>query len=126
MAVKLQGVQYMRLRAQNMQYVSCPRDKTVWLNLLVNISIESLEALRHAECLKIVLVLFEDRDINQQIWKNSFVSRIHNMLCVLGPQSHKLSALELIGHMFGFNCSVPYALRIGSHSSIVICIPHSC
>ena len=59
MAVKLQGVQYMRLSAQNMQYVSCPSDKTVWLNLLVNISIESLEALRHAECLKIVLKLFE-------------------------------------------------------------------
>ena len=105
----------MRLRAKNAQYILCPSDKTVWLN-----SIESLEAIRHAECLKIVLVLFEDRDINQQIWKNSFVSRIHNMLCVLGPQSHKLSALELIGHMFGFNCSVPYALRIGSHSSIVI------
>ena len=60
MAVKLQGVQYMCLRAQNVQYVSCPSDKTVWPNLLVNISIEILEALRHAECLKIVLVLFED------------------------------------------------------------------
>ena len=60
MAVKLQGVQYRRLRAQNAQYVSCPSDKTVWPNLLVNISIESLEALRHAEYLKIVLVLFED------------------------------------------------------------------
>ena len=41
-----------------MQYVSCHSDKTAWLNLLVNISIESLEAIRHTECLKIVLSLF--------------------------------------------------------------------
>ena len=59
MAVKLQGIQYMCLRAQNAQYVSFPSDKAVWLNLLVNISIENLEALLHAECLKIVLRLFE-------------------------------------------------------------------
>ena len=58
MAHKLQCEQFMRLKAQNTQYVSCPSDKTVLQNLLVNISIESLEALRHAECLKIVLRLF--------------------------------------------------------------------
>ena len=59
MAVKLQCEQYMRLKAQNAHYVSCPSDKTVGQNLLLNISIESLEPLRHSECLKIVLKLFE-------------------------------------------------------------------
>ena len=58
MAVKLQGIQYMRLRARNDQYVLCPSE--FWPNLLVNISIESLKVLCHAECLKIVLVLFKD------------------------------------------------------------------
>ena len=59
MAVKLQCEQFMPLKAQNTQYVSCPSDKTVHPNLLFNISIKSLGALRHAECLKIVLRLFE-------------------------------------------------------------------
>ena len=58
-AHKLQGEQFMRLRAQNAHYVSCPSDKTVGQNLLLNISIESLEPLRHSECLKILLKLFE-------------------------------------------------------------------
>ena len=59
MAHKIQCEQFMRLKTQNMQYVSCPSDKTVLQNLLVNISIESLEALRHEECLKIALALFQ-------------------------------------------------------------------
>ena len=59
MAHKLQCEQFMRLKAQNAQYVSSPSDKTVLQNLLVNISIESLEALRHEECLKIALALFQ-------------------------------------------------------------------
>ena len=59
MVVKLQCEQFMCLKAQNTQYVSCPSDKTVLQNLLVNISIESLEALRHEECLKIALALFQ-------------------------------------------------------------------
>ena len=59
MAVKLQCEQYMRLGAQNAHYVSCPSDKTVGQNLFLNISIENLEALRHEECLKIALTLFE-------------------------------------------------------------------
>ena len=49
----------MRLGAQNAHYVSCPSDITVGQNLLLNISIESLEPLRHSECLKILLKLFE-------------------------------------------------------------------
>ena len=49
----------MHLGAQNGHYVSGPSDKTVGQNLLLNISIESLEPLRHSECLKIVLKLFE-------------------------------------------------------------------
>ena len=58
-AHKLQCKQFMRLKAQNAQYVLSPSDKTVLQNLLVNISIESLEALRHEECLKIALALFQ-------------------------------------------------------------------
>ena len=34
-------------------------DTTVLQNLLVNISIKSLESLRHEECLKIALALFQ-------------------------------------------------------------------
>ena len=56
---KLQCEQFMRLKAQNAQYVSSPSDKTVLQNLSVNISTESLEALRHEECLKIALALFQ-------------------------------------------------------------------
>ena len=59
MVVKLQCEQFMGLKAQNAQYVSYPSDKTVWQNLLFNISIKSLGALRHAECLKIALALFQ-------------------------------------------------------------------
>ena len=59
MAIKFQCEHFIHLKAQNAQYVSCPSDKTVGPNLLFNISIKSLGALRHAECLKIVLVLFE-------------------------------------------------------------------
>ena len=59
MAAKLQCEQYMRLGAQNGHYVSCLSDKTVGQNLLLNISIKSLEPLRHSQCLKIVLKLFE-------------------------------------------------------------------
>ena len=59
MAHKLQCEQFMRLKAKNAQYVSSPSDKTVLQNLLVNISMESLEALRHEECLKIALALFQ-------------------------------------------------------------------
>ena len=43
----------------NAHYVSCPSNKTVGQNLLLNISIKSLEPLRHSECLKIILKLFE-------------------------------------------------------------------
>ena len=59
MADRLQGVQFMWLMTQNAHYVLCPSDKTVLSNLLLNISIEILEVLCHAECLKIVLRLFE-------------------------------------------------------------------
>ena len=59
MAIKLQCEQFMRLKAQNTQYVSCPSDITVHLNLFFNISIKSLGALCHAECLKIALALFQ-------------------------------------------------------------------
>ena len=62
MAHKLQCEQFMRLKAQNAQYVSSPSNKTVLQNLLVNISIESLEALRHEECLKGVPQPRRDKD----------------------------------------------------------------
>ena len=59
MADKLQGRQFIRLRAQNAQQVMYPRDKTIFPNLLVNVSIESLFLLRHAECIKLILKLFQ-------------------------------------------------------------------
>ena len=59
MADKLQGRQFMRLRAQNAQQVVYPRDKTILPNLLVNVSIESSFLLRHAECIKLILKLFQ-------------------------------------------------------------------
>ena len=59
MAVKLQCEQFMRLKAQNTQYVQCPSHKTVHPNLLFNISMKSLGALRPEGCLKIALALFQ-------------------------------------------------------------------
>ena len=61
----------MRLKAQNVQYVLSPSDKTVLHNLLVNISIENLEVLRHEECLKIALALFQVTLLKRPIFSSS-------------------------------------------------------
>ena len=51
MADLVEGGKYMQYLVQNTQDLLCPTDQTVLPNWLVNISIESLEALRQEECL---------------------------------------------------------------------------
>ena len=49
----------MRLTAQNAQQVLYSSDKTIFPNSLVNVCIKTSWLLRHAECLKLILNLFQ-------------------------------------------------------------------